>query len=163
MDSAKTKCSRAAAFVGGLMGSLHHTVSRTWQGVCRDAGRRDSVLRAIENRLRDRLGDDALDADAADVLVLFYKWERHRCSSHPASGSRGSGGGRATASIDGAGHVSIRTWTWTGSVAGPPGGRQELRIIDVSVLGGKPLGSVFCSGILWPRGRHRASPSSVFC
>ena len=104
-------------------------------------GDMDSVLRAIENRLRDRLGDDVQCAMPMQQMYSSSSINGNVVKQvqlvTSAQGSRGAGVVRATASIDGAGNVSINSLdvdgsSVAGSVRGGPGGggRNDV-IIDV--------------------------------
>ena len=59
MDNAIDEVFKGGGLVGGLMGSLAKgVVGMAGKAFAETQGDMDSVLRAIENRLRDRLGDD---------------------------------------------------------------------------------------------------------
>ena len=123
------------------MGSLAKgVVGAAGKMMAETQGDMDSVLRAIENRLRDRLGDDVQCAmpmqqmySSSNINGNVVKQVQLVTS---ASGSRGSGVVRATASIDGAGNVSIQSLdvdgsSVAGSVRGSGGGGKNDVIIDV--------------------------------
>ena len=102
-------------------------------------GDMDSVLRAIENRLRDRLGDDVQCAMPMQQMYSSSSINGNVVKQvqlvTQAQGSRGAGVVRATASIDGAGNVAIQSLdvdgsNVSGSVRGPGGGKNDV-IIDV--------------------------------
>ena len=102
-------------------------------------GDMDSVLRAIENRLRDRLGDDVQCAMPMQQMYSSSSINGNVVKQvqlvTQAQGSRGAGVVRATASIDGAGNVSIQSLdvdgsSVAGSVRGSSGGKNDV-IIDV--------------------------------
>ena len=140
MDSAIDEVFKGGGLVGGLMGSLAKgVVGAAGKMFAETQGDMDSVLRAIENRLRDRLGDDVQCSmpmqqmySPSNINGNVVKQVQLVTS---ASGSRGSGVVRATASIDGAGNVSIQSLdvdrsSVAGSVRGGSGGKNDV-IIDV--------------------------------
>ena len=139
MDNAIDEVFKGGGLVGGLMGSLAKgVVGMAGKAFAETQGDMDSVLRAIENRLRDRLGDDVQCSmpmqqmySSSNINGNVVKQVQLVTS---ASGSRGSGVVRATASIDGAGNVSIQSLDVDGSsVAGSVrggGGKNDV-IIDV--------------------------------
>jgi len=140
MDSAIDEVFKGGGLVGGLMGSLAKgVVGAAGKMFAETQGDMDSVLRAIENRLRDRLGDDVQCSmpmqqmySSSNINGNVVKQVQLVTS---ASGSRGSGVVRATASIDGAGNVSIQSLdvdrsSVAGSVRGGSGGKNDV-IIDV--------------------------------
>ena len=102
-------------------------------------GDMDAVLRAIENRLRDRLGDDVQCSMPMQQMYSSSSINGNVVKQvqlvTQAQGSRGSGVVRATASIDGAGNVAIQSLdvdgsSVAGSVRGGGGGKNDV-IIDV--------------------------------
>ena len=102
-------------------------------------GDMDSVLRAIESRLRDRLGDDVQCSMPMQQMYSSSNINGNVVKQvqlvTQAQGSRGAGVVRATASIDGAGNVSIQSLdvdgsSVAGSVRGGGGGKNDV-IIDV--------------------------------
>jgi len=140
MDNAIDEVFKGGGLVGGLMGSLAKgVVGMAGKAFAETQGDMDSVLRAIENRLRDRLGDDVQCAmpmqqmySSSNINGNVVKQVQLVTS---ASGSRGSGVVRAAASIDGAGNVSIQSLdvdgsSVAGSVRGGGGGKNDV-IIDV--------------------------------
>jgi len=140
MDSAIDEVFKGGGLVGGLMGSLAKgVVGAAGKMFAETQGDMDSVLRAIENRLRDRLGDDVQCSmpmqqmySSSNINGQVMKQVQLVTS---AQGSRGSGVVRATASIDGAGNVSIQSLdvdgsSVAGSVRGGSGGKNDV-IIDV--------------------------------
>ena len=140
MDNAIDEVFKGGGLVGGLMGSLAKgVVGAAGKMFAETQGDMDSVLRAIENRLRDRLGDDVQCSmpmqqmySSSNINGNVVKQVQLVTS---ASGSRGSGVVRATASIDGAGNVSIQSLdvdgsSVAGSVRGGSGGKNDV-IIDV--------------------------------
>ena len=140
MDSAIDEVFKGGGLVGGLMGSLAKgVVGMAGKAFAETQGDMDSVLRAIENRLRDRLGDDVQCSmpmqqmySSSNINGNVVKQVQLVTS---ASGSRGSGVVRATASIDGAGNVAIQSLdvdgsSVAGSVRGGSGGKNDV-IIDV--------------------------------
>ena len=140
MDNAIDEVFKGGGLVGGLMGSLAKgVVGAAGTMFAETQGDMDSVLRAIENRLRDRLGDDVQCSmpmqqmySSSNINGQVMKQVQLVTS---AQGSRGSGVVRATASIDGAGNVSIQSLdvdgsSVAGSVRGASGGKNDV-IIDV--------------------------------
>ena len=140
MDNAIDEVFKGGGLVGGLMGSLAKgVVGAAGKMFAETQGDMDSVLRAIENRLRDRLGDDVQCSmpmqqmySSSNINGNIVKQVQLVTS---ASGSRGSGVVRATASIDGAGNVAIQSLdvdgsSVAGSVRGGGGGKNDV-IIDV--------------------------------
>ena len=140
MDNAIDEVFKGGGLVGGLMGSLAKgVVGMAGKAFAETQGDMDSVLRAIENRLRDRLGDDVQCSmpmqqmySSSNVNGQVMKQVQLVTS---AQGSRGSGVVRATASIDGAGNVAIQSLevdgsSVAGSVRGGGGGKNDV-IIDV--------------------------------
>ena len=140
MDNAIDEVFKGGGLVGGLMGSLAKgVVGAAGKMFAETQGDMDSVLRAIENRLRDRLGDDVQCSmpmqqmySSSNINGNVVKQVQLVTS---ASGSRGSGVVRATASIDGAGNVAIQSLdvdgsSVAGSVRGGGGGKNDV-IIDV--------------------------------
>ena len=140
MDNAIDEVFKGGGLVGGLMGSLAKgVVGAAGKMFAETQGDMDSVLRAIENRLRDRLGDDVQCSmpmqqmySSSNINGNVVKQVQLVTS---AQGSRGSGVVRATASIDGAGNVSINSLdvdgsSVAGSVRGSSGGKNDV-IIDV--------------------------------
>ena len=140
MDNAIDEVFKGGGLVGGLMGSLAKgVVGAAGKMFAETQGDMDSVLRAIENRLRDRLGDDVQCSmpmqqmySSSNINGNVVKQVQLVTS---ASGSRGSGVVRATASIDGAGNVAIQSLdvdgsSVAGSVRSGGGGKNDV-IIDV--------------------------------
>jgi len=140
MDNAIDEVFKGGGLVGGLMGSLAKgVVGAAGKMFAETQGDMDSVLRAIENRLRDRLGDDVQCAmpmqqmySSSNINGNVVKQVQLVTS---ASGSRGTGVVRATASIDGAGNVAIQSLdvdgsSVAGSVRSGGGGKNDV-IIDV--------------------------------
>ena len=140
MDNAIDEVFKGGGLVGGLMGSLAKgVVGAAGKMFAETQGDMDSVLRAIESRLRDRLGDDVQCSmpmqqmySSSNINGNVVKQVQLVTS---AQGSRGSGVVRATASIDSAGNVSIQSLdvdgsSVAGSVRGGGGGKNDV-IIDV--------------------------------
>ena len=140
MDNAIDEVFKGGGLVGGLMGSLAKgVVGAAGKMFAETQGDMDSVLRAIENRLRDRLGDDVQCSMPMQQMYSSSSINGNVVKQvqlvTSASGSRGSGVVRATASIDGAGNVSINSLdvdgsSVAGSVRGSSGGKNDV-IIDV--------------------------------
>ena len=140
MDSAIDEVFKGGGLVGGLMGSLAKgVVGMAGKAFAETQGDMDSVLRAIENRLRDRLGDDVQCSMPMQQMYSSSNINGNVVKQvqlvTQAQGSRGSGVVRATASIDGAGNVAIQSLdvdgsSVAGSVRGGSGGKNDV-IIDV--------------------------------
>ena len=140
MDNAIDEVFKGGGLVGGLMGSLAKSVvGMAGKAFAETQGDMDSVLRAIENRLRDRLGDDVQCSMPMQQMYSSSSINGNVVKQvqlvTSASGSRGSGVVRATASIDGAGNVAIQSLdvdgsSVAGSVRGSGGGKNDV-IIDV--------------------------------
>lgn len=140
MDNAIDEVFKGGGLVGGLMGSLAKgVVGMAGKAFAETQNDMDSVLRAIENRLRDRLGDDVQCAMPMQQMYSSSNINGNVVKQvqlvTQAQGSRGSGVVRATASIDGAGNVSINSLdvdgsSVAGSVRGGGGGKNDV-IIDV--------------------------------
>jgi len=141
MDSAIDEVFKGGGLVGGLMGSLAKgVVGMAGKAFAETQGDMDSVLRAIENRLRDRLGDDVQCSMPMQQMYSSSNINGNVVKQvqlvTQAQGSRGAGVVRATASIDGAGNVSIQSLdvdgsSVAGSVRGSGGGGKNDVIIDV--------------------------------
>jgi len=140
MDSAIDEVFKGGGLVGGLMGSLAKgVVGAAGKMFAETQGDMDSVLRAIENRLRDKLGDDVQCAMPMQQMYSSSSINGNVVKQvqlvTQAQGSRGSGVVRATASIDGTGNVAIQSLdvdgsSVAGSVRGSSGGKNDV-IIDV--------------------------------
>ena len=140
MDNAIDEVFKGGGLVGGLMGSLAKgVVGAAGKMFAETQGDMDSVLRAIENRLRDRLGDDVQCSMPMQQMYSSSNINGNVVKQvqlvTQAQGSRGAGVVRATASIDGAGNVSIQSLdvdgsSVAGSVRSGGGGKNDV-IIDV--------------------------------
>ena len=141
MDNAIDEVFKGGGLVGGLMGSLAKgVVGAAGKMFAETQGDMDAVLRAIENRLRDRLGDDVQCSMPMQQMYSSSSINGNVVKQvqlvTQAQGSRGAGVVRATASIDGAGNVAIQSLdvdgsNVSGSVRGPGGGGKNDVIIDV--------------------------------
>jgi len=140
MDNAIDEVFKGGGLVGGLMGSLAKgVVGAAGKMFAETQGDMNSVLRAIENRLRDRLGDDVQCSMPMQQMYSSSNINGNVVKQvqlvTQAQGSRGAGVVRATASIDGAGNVAIQSLdvdgsSVAGSVRGGSGGKNDV-IIDV--------------------------------
>ena len=140
MDGAIDEVFKGGGLVGGLMGSIAKgVVGMAGKALAGAQGDMDAVLRAIEARLRDRLGDDVRCSAPMQQMYSSSNMNGNVVKLvqlvTSAQGSRGGGVVRATASIDGAGNVDIQSLdvdgsSVAGSVRGGGSGKNDV-IIDV--------------------------------